>query len=107
MEQFAQGDLLIEEINEERFNFLAKEETTEVEDGIVAHGESGHFHRIKDTDAVKILALVSGLMIVKVLRDTALIHEEHGPIPMKANKVYEIIRQREIDLNGEIVQVKD
>lgn len=105
--QAAQGDLCVTETNNDQDYHFAREDNNIITDGVVAHGESGHFHRIKDTTAVKIVTIMTGLVLVKVLRETELIHEEHGPVPLEAGKTYEIQRQREVDLVGDVHLVRD
>ncbi len=110
--QAAQGDLHIQEVTDHIGHFEDYEngETfgmTVVTDGVIAHGESGHTHRIKNIAAVQVIALSLGFMMVKVLKETELVHEEHGPIPLEEGCTYEIRRQREVDLIGQVNFVRD
>jgi len=91
MAQYRQGDVLLIECDAVPKG--AKRRTGVV----VATGEAtGHRHRFEDESAVAVYDAPDGDgdLFADVKFDTALVHEEHGPIPVKPG-VYRIRRQRE------------
>ena len=87
MEQYRQGDVLLERID------ALPEEAFPV-DGrtILAYGEvTGHAHEVKKYGR---LFESAGQRFLKVTRKTSLEHQEHGSIPLTAG-IYRIIQQRE------------
>ena len=95
MDMYRQGDVLIIrcEINDEPAGHQLPLEGGRV---ILAHGEAtGHAHAIPGEDAA-LYAANDGAAYrhLRVLRPTALRHEEHGPISLRPG-LYRVIRQRE------------
>lgn len=82
--QYRQGDVLVEEISITP-SFPGKP----VNKLILAHGEvTGHCHSVEDC-----VTFEDGMFSTTC--DTAVVHQEHTLIPLKANRVYRSIRQRE------------
>ncbi len=88
--QFRQGDVLLVKVDA----LPAGAELQEVEDRIVlAYGEvTGHAHAV-GLEGAK-LYRSNGDDLLKVHTATALVHEEHSPIPLDPG-VYKVVRQRE------------
>ena len=91
-----QGDVLLIPTTEA----VPADTTPEVAEGgrlILMHGEAtGHAHAVLERDAT-IRSRGSGMTVERWLQvhaTTALVHEEHAPIPLKAG-TYKILRQRE------------
>ena len=103
-QQYRQGDVLIERVSQ-----LPKQPAKKKGRVILAHGEvTGHAHEIKAPklasieecdEAVRLLGDLSdaGTMTHHALAvhgDTAVVHDEHGAIPLEAGD-YIVRRQRE------------
>ena len=100
MAQFRQGDVLLIECDAVPAGVKKRAGT------VVAEGEAtGHRHRFEDAGAVALYDAPDGDIFADVKFDTALVHEEHGPIPVKTG-VYRIRRQRD-DTPAEIRRVSD
>lgn len=62
---------------------------------VLAYGEvTGHAHAIYDLDSVDVFVTSTGMMYLKVSKDAALQHEEHGTITLPPGN-YERTIQRE------------
>jgi hypothetical protein len=88
--QFRQGDVLLI-----KSDSIPSGDKTKAENGrlILARGEAtGHHHSVLEDDAE--LIQEGERMLLNVLRETSLVHQEHGAIVIAAG-VYEIKRQRE------------
>jgi hypothetical protein len=84
-----QGDVLIETITA-----IPSEAQLRSGPPILVTGEAtGHAHRLEDADAAEIWELGSSLYL-KVLAETRIIHDEHGPISLPVG-LYRIWQQRE------------
>lgn len=72
---------------------------------VLAHGEAtGHAHRIVSPGAR--LYEHASERFLDVLESTALLHEEHDPIPVPPG-VYRIVRQREYNPDAPAIPVED
>ena len=92
--QARQGDIFFIPIN------TLPDNIEKVEDGIIARGEAtGHTHRISDMKKA-ILYAVGINMYLKVLKETEIIHEEHKPITILPEGIYEIRKQVEYTPSG-------
>lgn len=95
--QGRQGDVFVLGISKEQYEENIKQVTTQIPDGVLLHGSAtGHRHRIKDMDNA-ICQRETGSqqrIFVNVLKKTALVHDKHGPIPMKRG-YYMVSRQSE------------
>lgn len=100
MSQYRQGDVLLIECD------AVPKDVKKHAGTVVATGEAtGHRHRFEDEGAVALFDAPDGDMYAEVSADTALVHEEHGPIPVKPG-VYRVRRQREYT-PAEIRRVSD
>jgi len=107
---YRQGDVIIKQINE-----IPKKFKYGKEDMILAHGEvTGHAHRIKKGEA-KLYADIAineaienyDTLVLNVVKETELYHEEHESITLPPGK-YEITIQKEFDwFSEEIRKVQD
>lgn len=91
MELYRQGDILLRKINK-------KEIKGHRVNNILAYGEvSGHKHQFLDED-IKVYE-EDGVKIIDIskYKSGELTHEEHQPIKLEEGQ-YEVIRQRELDL---------
>jgi hypothetical protein len=87
--QYRHGDVLLECI--EALPEGAKKE----EGAIIAYGEvTGHSHRFAEPEAVELFKGLDDLTYVRVLKPTALIHEEHEVLAFQPG-VYRYWQQRE------------
>jgi hypothetical protein len=71
--------------------------------GVVQRGEAtGHSHRLADLDAAEVLVVSNwrgDSTFVKVgPLGVSIRHEEHGPVSLKPNTVYQVNRAREWDV---------
>ncbi len=99
MEQYRQGDILIERADMPPG--LKRHEGV-----VVAEGEAtGHKHQFSDESAVAVYDAPDGDLFADVSRDVSLVHEEHEAIVITPG-VYRIRRQREYD-PGVIRHVQD
>jgi hypothetical protein len=94
-----QGDVFIVKVSDEISPINGKK--VEMENGrlVVQHGEAiGHYHTIEDPQAVELVSLeLDGAvkkMVMNVLRETNLVHPEHGTVTFTPGK-YEIHTQQE------------
>lgn len=90
---YRQGDVLIERVANRRDvgDIVAREQGRIV----LAHGEAtGHAHAIDDVDATLYEAPTTKARHLRVVRPTALLHEEHSPIELPPG-LYRVRRQRE------------
>lgn len=82
--QYRQGDVLIEETS-----VTPQKPGKPVSNLILAHGEvTGHCHSVED-------CVTYGDDMFSITRKSEVTHQEHAPIPLKPEKVYRSIRQRE------------
>ncbi|MBA3824947.1 MAG: hypothetical protein H0X24_13760 [Ktedonobacterales bacterium] len=82
------GDVLIATID------AIPEGGVRLHDPVLAHGEvTGHTHRVADPHAAE-LWLVQGVLYLKILEATRIIHEEHAAIPLEPG-TYRVWQQRE------------
>jgi hypothetical protein len=89
--QLRQGDVFVERVQRPK----GKLEKQPQEGGrvVLAHGEvTGHAHAVSGTSAV--LYALAGVMYLRVLQRTKLLHEEHDPVELKPGW-HRITRQRE------------
>lgn len=94
MNQYRQGDVFVEECNEEIDINECRSLFSVDEDVILAYGEAtGHAHRIKDRN-VKLYEDKKSNLYLVVNKDCALTHEEHSTIPLKTS-IYRVYRQRQ------------
>jgi hypothetical protein len=89
-EMYRQGDVLLERIAE----FALPSDAVLIPHLIVARGEAtGHAHQIRDLTAAQQL-LIAGFRYLRVVRPTALEHEEHARVPLEPG-LYRVRLQRE------------
>jgi len=95
MKQFRQGDIFFQEVSKLPKNLLKKK------DPIIAHGEvTGHSHRVSEDvnfDNVDMYVDTDGTIYLQSKQETSIVHDEHYPIKLEPNKIYQIYRQREFD----------
>jgi len=110
---YRQGDVLIIEKNDVDMKKMKAEKPIARNSVILAEGEAtGHAHRVsaqpkgKAEVAAYMMDQVLMLHVPKAIGKVTVTHEEHGPIELEADKVYEIRRQREYR-GGEIRRVMD
>jgi hypothetical protein len=73
---------------------------------VLAYGEvTGHCHQFT-SPAVTVYENTLGAQFVQVIEPAPLLHEEHKIITLPAG-IYEVVRQREEDLQGLVRQVAD
>lgn len=86
-----QGDVLLQKLTE-----LPKGEQKLISKKrlVVAHGESGHSHVIEDDEAE--LIQIGERMLLKLEKDSVIVHEEHKPIHLEKG-IWEIGRVQEFD----------
>ena len=107
---FRQGDVLIREIDP---SAMPKSGLTVVKPdqgrrAVLAYGEvTGHAHAIYTPEKVELYRADEMTQFLKTTGDVELKHEEHSTIPLKGDKVYEIVQQREYDQLGQIRRVVD
>lgn len=92
LNQARQGDVFIRRVDTLPANATA----VAPENGhvILAHGEvTGHAHRVRDPKLAQMFA-DGDRRFLSVAADTAVVHEEHGAIPLTPG-TYEVVRQRE------------
>lgn len=70
MEYRQQGDILIKRIE------AIPAEAQETKDTIIAHGESGHTHRLA-RNASAVIMMLGAIQYLRVYHDTPIEHEEH------------------------------
>lgn len=88
--QFRHGDLF-----GTAFEGALPEGLKERKNGVLAHGEvTGHRHRIEDPSKAQVFEALDGLLYVRVIEETRIVHEEHKPITL-APGVYRVYAQRE------------
>jgi len=121
-----QGDILLIERPD-----LKREQLTHCDTGklVLAYGEvTGHAHRLEDDGSfysemvitkpeLEVFANIGEMKIpgrspqpklyLVVDNTTNLTHEEHAPIEIKADKIYEVRRQREFDMTEGYRRVQD
>jgi len=91
MSQYRQGDLLIEKVES-----LPSGVESKSRNPILAYGEvTGHCHQLNTTAFDRWEH--DGLIYVRPQVDSALTHDEHGEIPLKAGDIYRVTRQRQFD----------
>lgn len=90
---YRQGDVLVERIRERKdVGVAVARERGAI---VLAHGEAtGHAHRIDDPDAVLFEVPSRPARHLRLVRPSALLHEEHAPIELPAG-LYKVRRQRE------------
>lgn len=94
MAYWQQGDVLIKEFDEEKARFswrfrLKNREKKELSEFVVAYGEStGHSHKIVGKIVAYIPNTTNQLIVVEVLEESTIYHEEHGPITLPPGKYY-------------------
>lgn len=85
---YRHGDLLLKQIDRIPCGMVPKD------DLVILEGEmTGHAHRL-DGPGGQILVSDDGTMVVEVLSQVGLIHEEHDRIDLTPG-LYEVVRQRE------------
>lgn len=91
MRKLQQGDVILR-----RIESIPSGEQKEISTGrcVVAHGESGHSHVVTDDDAT--LIQIGETMLLKIGKQTKIVHEEHKAIMLNPG-LYEIGRVQEYD----------
>jgi len=95
-----QGDVLLKLIDKLPAGLSKK-------NNILAYGEvTGHNHKFQESAQVEVMKNQNGDQFVSVSAPSVLVHEEHAaqviPIGM-----YEVVIQRELDLMGQMRNVRD
>lgn len=75
-----------------------------VESGIIAEGEAtGHHHRLAVLEDAKVFSVgFGGDKYIKVgPKGVSIVHEEHKPVSLVPNTIYEVHRAREFDYLAE------
>lgn len=90
--QYRQGDILIERVGHLP---TAEQKQNRGEPIILAHGEvTGHHHKLDTDKADWWKDPSSQVQHIRPAGRAAIVHQEHGPIPVKS-RLYKITRQRE------------
>lgn len=79
-------------------------------DGVLAHGETtGHAHRLAEASGGLLYEAEDGTLYVKVgPKGATITHEEHGPVTLPPESVYQVGRVAEYDhFQEEARQVRD
>jgi hypothetical protein len=95
-----QGDVLLVEVDDELPHGCV---IADFDDGyvILARGEAtGHAHRI-ESPAAALYRAPDGAWYLRADESTALVHEEHDPIPVPPG-TYRVVRQREYARASEV-----
>lgn len=97
-----QGDVLLFQVDELPSDAKLVQKNTKTRTGgkiILALGEAtGHHHYIEDDDsAVAVLESGSGDLFLQVKKDTTLIHQTHGPVPLKEGQTIRVGHVVEVD----------
>lgn len=95
-----QGDVLISQITKLPDNL------EKLDHKIVAHGESGHFHRL-EKGTIYETKTAERLMFIEIKEPTKIVHEEHKAIRIEPG-FYEVKREREFDPFADVIrEVRD
>ncbi|MDH3324256.1 MAG: hypothetical protein OEL89_01305 [Candidatus Peregrinibacteria bacterium] len=96
---YRQGDILLKPIN-------SIPEEARKKNLVLAEGEvTGHYHQFVDPTIVSVYE-VNEQQYVNVREKAELTHDEHHNLFIEKG-VYEVVRQREVDLLNEVRQVMD
>lgn len=96
---YRQGDILLKPIKS-----IPKD--VKKKDLILALGEAtGHMHQFIDPNLVSVYEL-NAQQFVEVYEQAPLVHNEHDTLQIEKG-IYEVVRQREVDLLNEIHKVID
>jgi len=92
-EQYRQGDVFLERVSSPPAN--VGDEIKPKEDRVIlAEGEAtGHHHSVPSS-AARMFAVAGGMMLLKVVQETILSHQEHAPITLPPGD-YLVRRQQE------------
>mgnify|MGYP001594441398 CR=1 FL=1 len=102
MTMYRQGDILLVAVKQLPPQVIPEQREGDI---ILALGEvTGHAHRIRDVECHA--WSVAGQRYLVADLPVVLSHEEHGAITV-APGVYQVVRQKELDLSGEWRQVVD
>jgi hypothetical protein len=105
-----QGDVLLTKIEESPH--LAENARTKVEPAergyVLAEGEvTGHAHVIEALPEVELFTIGDVLYVRTLDAPAKLVHEEHAPIDLEPNSLYQVTRQREWTDDDEARYVAD
>jgi len=109
LQKIRHGDVNIIPISHTSLSKIPKE--VKIQDGkVVAHGESGHKHMIKQGQVLVLespikMQVPSGTYQVEkflhISQDTVITHEEHPTLPIPAGD-YAVLQEREMDHMAEV-----